>query len=198
MAKFFKSQKIKTVIFSSILIIFGLLFCLLPEKSLELLEIILSTLLIVYGIICFFGFVFSPIMLRDPVMLVEGIIFIVVGVLLDFFPSLFVIGIGTIIIIGGLKQIYNSIDLKILDAKTWWIDLCLGLAFTALGVVIIVLRSTKVSTMIVSIMLGVTLILDGICYLMLLFALKREVKKIRKEVNEKLIEIQKNTEENSD
>lgn len=198
MAKFFKNQKIKTVIFSSILIIFGLLFCLLPEKSLELLEIILSTLLIVYGIICFFGFVFSPMMLRDPVMLVEGIIFIVVGVLLDFFPSLFVIGIGTIIIIGGLKQIYNSIDLKILDAKTWWIDLCLGLAFTALGVVIIVLRSTKVSTMIVSIMLGVTLILDGICYLMLLFGLKREVKKIRKEVNEKLIEIQKNTEENSD
>ena len=59
MANFFRNQKIKTIIFSSVIIIFGLLFCVLPEKSIDYLELIVSIFLILYGVVSawFFGMI---------------------------------------------------------------------------------------------------------------------------------------------
>lgn len=189
MKNILQNQKVKTIIFSSCLIIFGLLFCLLPEKSLDVLELILSVFLIVYGFICLLGFAFAPVALRDSFLLIESIVMLAVGVLMDFVPSLFVILIGVIILIGGLRVAVNSINMKLLMRRDWWADLCLGSVFAALGIIVIVLSSTKVATTIISILLGITLILDGICYLVLLFVLKREAKKIDEELKKKFVEI---------
>lgn len=189
MIKFLKNQKVKTIVLSSILIIFGLLFCVLPNSSINYLEIVLSTLFIVYGIICLLGFTCSPRELREPLLLLESIIFMVVGVLIDFFPSLFVIAIGIIITVGGIKEILNAINIKFIGEKNWWINVVIGIIFAALGLTIIILSGTNVASMIVSIFLGVTLILDGICYLLLLFAFKREIDKIKREADRKMAEI---------
>lgn len=185
MLNFLKQAKVKITIQSAILIILGILFCVLPESAVNVLQIIVSAFLIFWGVVHVLGYCFAPIMLRDPYIFVEGSLTLVVGVLIDFFPALFVLMIGLIIVVTGLKRIFSSVELKKqFDAK-WWIDLSLGILILILGLVVSIFCGTKIASNIVSIVLGVSLIVDGITYLLLLFALNRTLTKIKKVVSTK-------------
>lgn len=180
MKKFVKKERIKLTIYSIFLVVFGMLFILIPNKSINILEIITATCLIIYGIVGLLGYCVSPIFIRDPLQLLEALIAIVFGALLDFFPSLFILGIGLFIMFGGLKHFILSLEIREKGDKNWWIDSIFGLIISGLGLAVAILCNTSVAERITSIMLGVSMIISGLMYFIMIFALKRYLGKIKK------------------
>ncbi len=184
MVDFFKIEKIKCVILSIILIVLGLLFCFLPIKFLNILEIIVCVVFILYAIFLIMGYCFSPKYLQEALMLFEGTIFLVFGILIILVPDFFVFMLGLIICFYGIKRIIASKTLRVLGKKNWWVDTVIGTVFLILGILVSVLCKTKVVQSAVSILLGITLVCGGICYLFLIFALHRSFKKAKMTVED--------------
>lgn len=183
----FLSEKVKTIIFSGLLITFGILFCVMPQRFVGVLEIIVSIFLILFGLINLFGFCCSPTFLRDPFMLFESIVLIVAGFLIDLISNMFVLILGLIIIVFGIKKIFAAVNIKKTLKKDWWIDLIFGIVILILGLIIAILCGTKIVQSAVIILLGCSLIFNGIINLITLFVLHRELKNNKK--TEETIEV---------
>ncbi len=181
---FIKKEKTKTIIVSALLILFGILFCLLPQKFVNAIETALSVFLIIYGLFLIISYCVQPLIYRNSTTIVEGIAIICIGVLLALIPSLFVLGIGIAILISGLKTFGYAFDVKEIGDKHWWVDLVSGAFVFALGITIVVLCNTKTATNILMIMLGLSLAVKVVINLILVFALHREFKKVKKFIKE--------------
>lgn len=184
MINIIKREKTKTIIVSSLLILFGLLFCFMPQKFVSAIETALSVFLIVYGLFYIISYCTQPLIFRNSTTIVEGVTFICVGILLALIPSLFVLGIGIAIAISGLKTFGYAFDVREIGDKHWWVDLISGAIMFGLGITIVVLCNTNTATSILMIMLGITLVIKGIVNLILVFALHREFKKVKRFVKD--------------
>lgn len=181
---FFKQEKIRTIIISSIMIVLGVLLCVIPEKSLNVLEVISAIGLILFGTISIVIYCFTPILFRDVMMLVRSIVGLGIGVLILFIPSFFVFGIGFIVAISGLEKFGDAIDHKDESKKKWIIDLVVGLFIFMLGTATVVLCNTSVASNILMLYFGISIAVDGIVNLIWVLVLHRKVKKVKKIIDE--------------
>lgn len=181
---FFKQEKIKTIIISSVMIVLGILLCVIPEKSLNVLEMISAIGLILFGTISIVIYCFTPVLFRDIVMLIKSIVSLGLGVMILFIPSFFVFGIGLIVAISGLEKFGGAIDHKNNDSKRWIVDLVFGIFVFMLGTATVVLCNTSVASNILMLYFGISIAVDGVASLILVFVLNRKVKKV-KEIIEK-------------
>ncbi len=172
----FWNKNLKTIIFNSCLIIFGILLCAMPQKFLGVLEVVVASFLILFGLINLFGYCFSPKFLKDPFMLFESVVLIVAGFLIDIVSNMFILVLGLIILIFGIKRIISAVGLQKLGKSDWWIDLIFGIVVSVLGLLIAILCNTKIVQSAIIILLGASLILSGIISLVIAFALHRQEK----------------------
>ncbi len=180
---FFMKEKIKITIISIALIVIGILFCALPEKSLELIETILAIGLIVVGVIFVLCYCCAPEFSRGIDMLFFGVVFSALGILIIFIPAALILGIGIVAAIWGINKTGESLKKRELGDNRWWLDFSLGLLVFALSIVLIVFRCTSIASSIIMIYLGISLIVDGIINIIFIYGLKRTISKIRKKVS---------------
>ena len=173
MLEFLMNKKIRVVVWNSILVVLGLFFCFLPKTALSTFEVIVIFFIIFYGLICMCCYIFTGNDSKDYGLLTQSIVFIVLGVLMNIFDSLFIIAIGIYLLIEGVNELGYSTVLKQENKQNWWIDALIGIILFCLGVTSIILCNTSVGTNIVSIFLGISIISYGASNLIRIYCMKR-------------------------
>ena len=174
---------VKLIVWDIILIVLGTLFCVLPQTAMVMFETICSVLLIAYGLICISFYVF--ISSKDTNWLVEGVVYIVIGLFVTFISSLFIIAIGLILIINGTRFIMFSMNLKFMGEKNWLFDFCVGVFLILIGVVSVIISFTDTAEKLTSILVGLFLILNGASDLVTVFAVHKNYFKLRRQISRK-------------
>lgn len=178
-------ELLKLIAWDIVLIVLGLLFCILPQTAMVMFETICSILLIAYGLICISLYVF--IASKDTNWLVEGVVYIVIGLFVTFISSLFIIAIGFILIVNGTRFIMFSMNLKFMDEKNWLFDFCVGVFLVLIGVTSIIISFTNAAESLTSILVGIFLILNGSSDLLTVFAVHKNYFKLRRQIASKNI-----------
>ena len=177
-------KRIELIVVSALYIVLGILFCVLPNQMLEILETIICIGCMVYGIFFMFVYVVTPDVFKDYGTILKAIIAIAFGLLLIFVKSFFVMAVGVVIILSGVKDIFSSKAYKLLGDKKWWTDLVAGIVYIAAGVTLIVLCNTNVATKAVMIYMGLSLIVNGLVNYAFMFLIHRRVKQVKEVIQE--------------
>lgn len=206
-----KKEQIRTIVFASVCVVLGLLFCIIPLQTLSVIETIICFVLLIYGVICILAYCLANTDLKDAWLLIRGCISTALGLLLIFIGALFVILLGVFVVLIGAIYIKSSIDDKKKNDSTWWIGLVIGIVLAVLGAVVAILCNTNLAKNIVMVIFGVTLVLTGLVRIVYLFLLHKELHSIipskqeesdesekeKTEVSE-VVEVEKTTEKTED
>lgn len=197
--KIFFNEKFRVILISMLMVALGIVFCVVPEKSMNAIELIIAVGLVLVGMVYIFGFCFAPDFAKEARILLIGLLATALGILVIFVPSALVLGIGIIYGYAGLSRIGLSIDEKLAGDRSWWIEFASGIIVFALSLSLIILRSTSIAASIVMIYMGSCLIAMGVFNLVLVFALKRGTERIKKMIKESLkTQILRESEMNAD
>ncbi len=184
-------KRIELIVISAIYIVIGILFCVLPNQMLEILETVICVGCMVYGVFFMFVYLVTPDIFKDYATILKAIIAIAFGLLLIFVKSFFVMAVGAVIIFTGVKNILSAKAYKTLGDKKWWTDLVAGIIYIVAGVTLIVLCNTDVATKVVMIYMGLSLIVTGLVNYAFMFLIHKRVKKVKEEVKEAIEEAEK-------
>lgn len=146
---------------SILFVVFGILFCVLSQTMLGVIETAICLALIVYG--AFFLLVYCLIDsdTRETKSVIKGVGAIAIGLLIIFIPAFFMSAIGAIIAGYNALLIARAKNMKESKIEGWKSVLISSITFTVLGVGLIVIAIVKVPSLVLMIYLGVTLILQG-------------------------------------
>lgn len=107
--------------------------------------------------------------------LVEGVLDIIFGLILMFNPAITMIVLPFLVgfwaIFSGILQIGGAFSLKSLGLGSWWLVLLGGILALVLGWVIV--WHPIISSMVITIWIGLMLLLVGLMYVIVSFGLKR-------------------------
>ena len=101
----------------------------------------------------------------------EGIIYAVLGVVLNIYPSLFIFAITSVIMLDGIYGIISSFKFKKMKDKKWWIKFLIYLVPTILSIVCNILSNTSINSNIISILFGILLLIEGIINFIIMFVI---------------------------
>lgn len=177
-------NKYESIIISAVIIVVGILFCALPESVIDGFETFVLFVALLYGTICMIVYCLMPAEVRSVGLVLKSLIAIVLGVLLLFIRSFFILSLGIILIVSGVKIISVARLYKIMHDKKWWIELVWGVFVIALGATISVLCNTSVAKKLVLVLLGVSLILQGLFNFAEMFLIRKETKELIEEKTE--------------
>ncbi len=171
-----RKEQLKAIIISSVALVLGVLFIVLKEEMLGLLQTVVCFALLAFGIIEIVIYCFLNTEDRDYSKLIIGAVATVLALLLIFIGILFVIILGLIVAISGVMFIKSSIDDKKEGDKQWWISLIIGVLFLILGVSVAILYNIEVLKNIIMIIFGATLIFEGIMGFVFVFILHKVIR----------------------
>lgn len=188
MSNYFKQIKIASLVEALCAIIFGILFIACPDFTKQTIIYFFSILLIVMGlsqIFNYFGYGIEPLgFIKGIVNITLGIVFFAnTNVLVD--ANIFAFVFGVIYVVKGLFSMQWSFDCRRLGAKYWWLDTILSLLVFVLGIILIVNPATENILMIV---LGITIILEGILQLVDTIVVSSKIKKVKKSLKSLFID----------
>ena len=171
-----RKEQLKAVIISSVALVLGVLFIVLKEEMIGVLQTIVCFALLIYGIIQIMIYCFLNTENKDYSKLIFGTIATVVAVLLIFFGILFIILLGLIVAFSGIVFIKSAVDDKKEGDKQWWISLIIGILFLTLGVAVAILYNIEVLKNIIMIIFGATLIFEGVMGFVFVFILHKVIR----------------------
>ena len=171
-------KKLESIIISSAIIIVGILFCALPTNVIEIIETIVLVAVLLYGGICMLIYCLTPADFRNNAHLIKAMIALCVGLLLMFVRSFFVSVFGLIILVSGVRTMITSKTYKAVGDKKWWVELIIGLVLSVLGLVVVILSNTNLAKKFVMIMLGLSLIIQGVINFAFMFLIRKEATQI--------------------
>ncbi|MGN0376185.1 MAG: HdeD family acid-resistance protein [Suilimivivens sp.] len=184
MANFFKNLKANYTLSAIICVIIGIVLIIWPGTSTQVVCMVLGGILLVYGIIQIILYLLArerTLYLQG--MLILGIIFSVLGAWILLKPEGIIatvpIIIGIIIIIHGLHNAIQAVDLKKLGYENWWAALFFGILTIVLGAVLVYNPFGAVE--IVVRVIGAFLVYDGLSDMWILsrlFKTKKNAEKI--------------------
>ena len=157
--------KIGYIVMSVLFCAAGILFIALPEISTEIIGVCIGIAMIIFGIVKLIGY-FSKDLYRLAFQydLEFGILMIVLGVIVLFNPKnlmVFIcVALGISILLDGLFKIRIALDSKQFGIKSWWLILSLAIVTGVIGVFLIFDSAT--GSRIMSVLLGLTLLSEGI------------------------------------
>lgn len=157
--------KIGYIVMSAAFCVIGAIFIALPDISTAMIGMFMGIAMIVFGIVKIVGY-FSRDLFRLAFQfdLELGTLLLVLGLIVLIKPDDLVrficIALGISILADGLFKIQIALDSKRFGIKSWWLILALAIAAGAIGV-FLVFRSAK-SAQLLTILLGVSLLADGI------------------------------------
>ena len=165
MANFLKNLKANYTLSAIICVVIGVVLIIWPGTSTQVVCMVLGGMLMIYGIVQIILYLFArerTLYLQG--MLILGIVFSVVGAWILLKPETIIAAVpiimGIIIIMHGLHNAIQAIDLKKMDYENWWVALLFGILTIVLGVVLVCNPSGAVE--IVVRVIGAFLIYDGI------------------------------------
>ncbi len=171
-----RKEQLKAIIISSIALVLGVLFIVLKEEMLGMLQTVVCFALLAFGIIEIVIYCFLNTEDRDYSKLIFGAIATVLALLLIFIGILFVIILGLIVAASGVVFIKSSIDDKKAGDKQWWITLIIGILFLILGIAVAILYNISVLKNIIMIIFGATLVFEGIMGFVFVFILHKVIR----------------------
>ena len=175
-----KKSQIKAICLSSVCLVLGVLFCVLPTKMLDTIETLLSVALIIYGLINILIYCLANSELRESIRMLKGALATGFALLIIFVNSIFIICLGLFIVLSGVVYITSAVKDKKQGDKKWWTGLIFGIVITLLGVTVVILCNTKIAESIVMIIFGLALIADGVLRLIYVFAARKAFHNILK------------------
>ena len=157
---------------SCVCVIFGILFCIFSQSLVETLRTVLSIGVLVYGAFYMFSYCVISFDSRDTSTLLKAVISIALGLLVVFIPSFFVMAIAAVVLILGIMKMLFVSKLKKEQNVLAKDRLVIGIIEIVVAVALLILCNVNVPILLVTIMLGVTLILEGIIGIVFLVAHK--------------------------
>lgn len=160
-----KTAKIGYIIMSVALCVLGGVLIVFPEITLKAVGIVCGIVLLLFGIVRVVGY-FSKDLYRLAFQfdLAFGIMILTLGVILLLNPrslmNFICIALGLYFFADGLFKIQIAIDSKTFGIKKWWLILCMALVTAVFGIALI-LRPSE-STRILTILVGVSMLCEGI------------------------------------
>lgn len=154
-------KDLRNFILSIAMIVFGILFCVLSKSMLNLVETVLCFASLIYGAFYLISYCLISSDTKEIQTLFQAMVAIVIGFMLMFIRSFFVMAVGILIALTGVSRIVISVKKKKFGEKDWWHELVVGIVLFALGTVLAILCNTNVASIVVMIYLGVLLILVG-------------------------------------
>ncbi len=164
MDNFLKKFKTNDVISSLILGGIGLVLLIWPGTSTQVVCMVLGGVLLAYGVIQIVLYLFAKEKtLYHQGMLILGIILSVIGAWILLKPEMIIAAVpvimGIIIVMHGLHNIVQGLQLKGMDYEKWWIAFALGIVTVVLGGILIYNPFSVVNTVVR--VIGAFLIYDG-------------------------------------
>lgn len=181
---YIKSLKVNYSLSAVICVILGIVLLVWPGQSTQVVCMILGIVLGGFGIIQIILYLATQekTMVSHSMMML-GIVLAVIGGWIVLKPDTIIKAIpmivGILIVIHGLHNAVQAIDLKKMQYDNWWVALLLSLLTIALGVVLICNPFTVVDTVVR--LIGAFLIYDGLSDMWILsrvFKTKRNKEKI--------------------
>ena len=173
-----KKEQIIAIAISSVCILFGILFCVIPLQTLSVIETLVCAALLVYGIITLLAYCLKNTEVREWSLFLKGAIATALGLLVMFVGALFVICLGIVVALSGVIYIKTAIDEKKEDDKSWWVSLLIGVALALVGLSVAILYNTPLAKNAVMIVFGIGLIIDGIVRLIYTFVIRKQLRSL--------------------
>lgn len=176
---------------SILYIVVGLIMLLNPKFVCDAVNYIIGSLVMLYGIIYLINLyqqrefeLFNKFNFLAGVMCISFGVFLILNsnVLMSLIPFCS----GVIIFIDAIYQIRNSISLKSLGNRHWWINLVVGLLFLGFAIFIMA-KSENISQLVIQ-FIGAILIVDAIMDFYTYFMLKKGSKDMKVTKAVKVIE----------
>ncbi|MDE7246842.1 MAG: DUF308 domain-containing protein [Lachnospiraceae bacterium] len=187
-------KKIKTnvVISSLVCVILGLVLVIRPGLSMRIVCTAVGVVLIVTGVTRMIDYFAA----RDGSMysqinLIFGVILAVVGVWIAMKPdkvmAIIPIIAGIVIVIHGLHNVKQAMELWRDKYDKWWVACIMGVLTVGLGVLLICRPFTAIDTVVM--MIGIFLIYDGLSNIWIVSRIYKNAKMIRQEMEAVEVEI---------
>lgn len=187
-------KRVKTnVLISSILcVILGLVLVFWPGLSIRIVCTAVGVVLIVTGITRMIDyFAVRDGSMYSQINLIFGIVLVVVGVWISVKPdkvlAIIPIIVGIVIVIHGLQNIKQAMELWRDKYTKWWVACILGVLTVGFGVLLICRPFTAIDTVVM--LIGFFLIYDGISNIWIVSRIYKNAKILRQEMEAVEVEI---------
>lgn len=157
--------KIGYIVVSILLCAVGILLIAMPELSLNMIAICIGATMLVFGLVKLVGY-FSKDLFRLAFQfdLEFGVLMMVLGLIVLFNPKDLMIficaALGVSILLDGLFKIRIAFDSRRFGIKGWWLILALAVVTGVVGIVL--MFNSVVVVKVLSALLGISLLLEGI------------------------------------
>lgn len=181
MYRFFKTLKANYLISAILCVLFGIMLVVWPDISSKLVCIGLGCMLVLSGVVNLIAFCAR----RDGTLLAQlnmlvGIVLAVLGSWITLKPEVLImiipVVIGVIVVIHGVHNLFQAIELYKEKYDKWWVALLLGIVTIGFGLLLIYNPFEAVSTMVV--LIGVFLIFDGISDIWIISRISKTAKAV--------------------
>lgn len=192
MLRYVKNIKANDMISSIAYVIIGLVLLIWPGTSTQVVCMVLGIVLLIYGLVQIALYLFKKekTMLSQG-MLILGVIFSVLGIWILIKPEMIIMAVpvivGVIIIMHGLHNTLQALELKKMDYGNWWMALFFGILTIVSGVVL-AYNPFKVVNTVVRV-IGIFLLYDGISDLWILNRIKKAGKGKEQVIDAEAVEI---------
>lgn len=176
-----KKTKINMIIISALTIVLGIIMLVNPVGATVTICRIIGIVLICAGALTTVVYFLAAGLGFGSGALVSGIIELAFGIWITARPSSFVtlfgIILGCFIVLHGVNTFQNALETKRVGYERWWIMLCLAILTVVLGVLTVFLpMGTTAAAMII---VGIFLIIDGVCNLFVSIKVSKAVNDYR-------------------
>lgn len=192
MEQLLKRVKTNVVISSILCVILGLVLVFWPGLSIRIVCTAVGVVLIVTGITRMIDyFAVRDGSMYSQINLIFGIVLVVVGVWISVKPdkvlAIIPIIVGIVIVIHGLQNIKQAMELWRDKYAKWWVACILGVLTVGFGVLLICRPFTAIDTVVM--LIGFFLIYDGISNIWIVSRIYKNAKILRQEMEAVEVEI---------
>lgn len=192
MEQLLKRVKTNVVISSILCVVLGLVLVFWPGLSIRIVCTAVGVVLIVTGVTRMIDyFAVRDGSMYSQINLIFGIVLVVVGVWISVKPdkvlAIIPIIVGIVIVIHGLQNIKQAMELWRDKYTKWWVACILGVLTVGFGVLLIYRPFTAIDTVVM--LIGFFLIYDGISNIWIVSRIYKNAKILRQEMEAVEVEI---------
>ncbi len=184
MTEFLKGLKANYTVSAALCILFGLVLLIWPGTTTRIVCMLLGGVLLIYGafqvVICLMN---RERTFLSQGMLILGIVLSVIGLWILLRPDMIIMAVpvivGVVILIHGVHNVIQAVDLQRENYDKWWLALLLGILTVAFGGILVFNPFAAVEMAVR--MIGISLIYDGVSDMWILsrvFKVKKHKEKV--------------------
>ena len=184
MTEFLKGLKANYTVSAALCILFGLVLLIWPGTTTRIVCMLLGGVLLIYGafqvVICLMN---RERTFLSQGMLILGIVLSVMGLWILLRPDMIIMAVpvivGVVILIHGVHNVIQAVDLQRENYDKWWLALLLGILTVAFGGMLVFNPFAAVEMAVR--MIGISLIYDGVSDMWILsrvFKVKKHKEKV--------------------